>query len=140
VGSVTFTIVSSRTSCVLLAAPHHGLTEGIRSLLGTAFDTVVMVADEGSMCETAQQLRPSVAVVDLVLAGGDLRRLIRRLRLACVSMKVILISVHHERAVANAAKEAGADGLVVKGRIATDLLPGMAAVLRGETCFPANTE
>jgi DNA-binding NarL/FixJ family response regulator len=95
-----------------------------------------MVADEVSLCETAQQLRPDIAVVDLVLARGDVRALMRRLRNACAGMKVIVLSVHDERAVSNAAREAGADGFVVKGRIATDLLTGIAAVLRGEGCFP----
>ena len=33
--------------CVLLADRHHGLTEGVRGLLETSFDAVVMVADGG---------------------------------------------------------------------------------------------
>jgi hypothetical protein len=33
-------------SCVLLADRHHGLPEGLRGLLATAFRSVVMVADE----------------------------------------------------------------------------------------------
>jgi hypothetical protein len=38
-------------SCVLLADRHHGLTEGVRGLLETAFGTVLMVADEASLRE-----------------------------------------------------------------------------------------
>ena len=52
-----------RLSCVLLADRHHGLTEGVRGLLKTAFGTVVMVADEASLLEGASRLRPGVAVV-----------------------------------------------------------------------------
>ena len=33
-------------SCVLLADRHHGLSEGVRGLLETAFDYVYMVGDE----------------------------------------------------------------------------------------------
>ena len=55
--------------CVLLADRHHDLTEGVRGLLETAFETVVMVADEASLLEGASRLRPDVAVVDLSLAG-----------------------------------------------------------------------
>ena len=51
-------------SCVLLADRHHGLTEAVRRLLETAFKTVVMVADEVSLVETASRLRPDVAVGD----------------------------------------------------------------------------
>jgi len=57
-----------RLSCVLLADRHHGLTEGVRGLLATAFGSVVMVADEGSLIEGAGRLQPEVAVVDLSLA------------------------------------------------------------------------
>jgi len=36
-------------NCVLLADRHHGLSEGVRGLFETAFDAVVMVADETSL-------------------------------------------------------------------------------------------
>src|SRR5215510_11428967 len=53
--------------CVLLADRHHGLSEGVRRLLETAFEVVVMVADEVSLVETARRLHPTLAVVDLSL-------------------------------------------------------------------------
>jgi hypothetical protein len=46
-------------SCVLLADRHHGLTEGVRGLVETAFGTVVMVADEASLLERPGRLRDS---------------------------------------------------------------------------------
>jgi DNA-binding NarL/FixJ family response regulator len=128
--------VVSSTSSVLLAAPHHGLAEGIRSLLGTAFDAVVMVADERSLCESAHRLNPGLAVVDLALAHGDIRGLIHRIRLGCPGLKVVLLSAHDEPAIVQAAIEAGAEGLVTKREIASDLLPAVEDVLRGERHFP----
>jgi DNA-binding NarL/FixJ family response regulator len=123
-------------SSVLLATSHHGLAEGIRSLLGTAFDAVVMVADERSLCESAQRLEPRLAVVDLGLAHGDICGLISRIRLSCPGLKVILLSAHDEPAVVQAAMKAGAEGLVAKREIAADLLPAVEDVLRGERHFP----
>jgi ActR/RegA family two-component response regulator len=58
-------------SCVLLADRHHGLTEGVRGMLESAFDAVVMVADEPSLLESAARLQPTLAVVDLSLARGE---------------------------------------------------------------------
>ena len=46
-------------SCVLLADRHHGLTEGVRGLLETAFGTVVMVADEASLLDGAAGSSPT---------------------------------------------------------------------------------
>ena len=55
-------------TCVLLADRHHGLTEGLRSLLETAFGTVMMVADTASLLEGAVRRPPDLAIVDLSLA------------------------------------------------------------------------
>ena len=57
--------------CVLLAERHHGLTEGVRGLLATAFRSVVMVADETSLLDGAGRLQPDVVVVDLSLAQDN---------------------------------------------------------------------
>ncbi len=115
-------------SCALLADRHHGLTEGVRGLLETAFGSVVMVADETSLLEGAVRLRPEVAVVDLSLAPGKGMGWLRELRQRCPDLKVIVLSVHDEQSVRLAAMEAGADAFVLKRAIGTDLLPSIDAV------------
>jgi len=118
-------------SCVLLADRHHGLTEGVRGLLETAFGTVVMVADEASLLDGAGRLRPDVAVVDLSLARDSGLGWLQALRQRCPGLKVIVLSVHDEQAVRRAAMEAGADAFVLKRAIATDLLPAVDLVRGG---------
>jgi DNA-binding NarL/FixJ family response regulator len=115
-------------SCVLLADRHHGLTEGVRGLLETAFGTVVMVADEASLLDGAARLRPDLAVVDLSLARASGLDWLRTLRQRCPDLKVIVLSVHDEESVLSAAIEAGADAFVLKRAIVTDLLPAIEAV------------
>jgi DNA-binding NarL/FixJ family response regulator len=115
-------------SCVLLADRHHGLSEGVRGLLETAFGTVVMVADKASLHDVAYRLQPDVAVVDLSLArDGDLDWL-KAVRQRCPDLKVIALSVHDEETVRLAAMAAGADDFVLKRAIATDLLTAIARV------------
>jgi len=118
-------------SCVLLADRHHGLTEGVRGLLETAFGTVVMVADEASLLDGASRLQPDVAVVDLSLAQDSGLDWLRAVRRRCPRLRVIVLSVHDEQSVRRAAMEAGADAFVLKRDIATDLLPAVARV-RGD--------
>lgn len=130
-------MVKAEVPCVLLADPHHGLAEGLRALLGTIFEVVVMVADESSLIEGAERLKPALAVVDLGLAKGDVEGLLRRLRARCPGLKVLLLSVHDEPTVAQSALEAGAEGFLVKRQIASDLLSAVEAVLRGERWFTA---
>lgn len=125
--------------CVLLADRHHALSESIRGLLETVFGGVFVVADEASLGEGAARIRPSVVVVDLSLAGGDLRGLLRTLRGRAPATKVILLSVHDEPTVIAAAEDAGADALVLKRSIGTDLLPAIAAVLAGHSYCSATS-
>jgi two-component system secretion response regulator SsrB len=124
-------------SCVLLADRHHGLTEGVRGLLESAFGTVVMVADEASLLEGASRLQPDVAVVDLSLARDSGLGWLRSLRQRCPSLKVIVLSVHDEQVVRLAAIAAGADAFVLKRAIATDLLAAVELV-RGTEATKAN--
>lgn len=122
--------------CVLLADRHHGLTEGVRGLLETAFDAVVMVADEASLFESASRLHPMLAVVDVSLGPGDGLHWLKRLQSVCPGMKLILLSVHDEPSVCRAAMAEGADGFVLKRAIGTQLLDAVDEVLAGRHYVP----
>jgi DNA-binding NarL/FixJ family response regulator len=118
--------------CVLLADHHHGLSEGVRGLLATTFEMVVMVADAVSLFESAHRLQSDVAVVDLALSRGDGLELVRRFRKSFPSMKLIIVSSHDQWSVSRSVLDAGANAFVVKRAIATDLLAAADAVLAGQ--------
>ena len=118
--------------CVLLADRHHGLSEGIRSLLETTFSSVFMVADEASLIEGAARLQPAVVVVDLSLGAGNMFGVVQELRKRAPGAKVLLLSVHDEPTIVRSAVAAGADGVVLKRAIATELLPAVDTVLAGQ--------
>jgi two-component system secretion response regulator SsrB len=125
--------------CVILADRHHGLTEGVRSLLSTIFDAVVMVADETSLFESAERIKPALAIVDLSLVPGEGLQWLPRLRSRCPDLKLIVLSVHDEPSVRRVAMEAGADAFVLKRAIVTDLLPALDAVEAGGSYFSPDT-
>jgi DNA-binding NarL/FixJ family response regulator len=120
---------TEKVRCALLADRHLGLMEGIRGLLETQFEAVIVVGDEVSLFETARQLDVALAIVDLSLAPGDGLGLIRRIRKRFPRLQLIALSLHVEKSVEVAAIQAGANGFVRKGSIATDLLPTVDAVL-----------
>lgn len=119
--------------CVLLADRHYRLMEGVRGLLETEFDVVVMVSDEISLCESATRMKPGVVLVDLSLTHGDGLGLVRRLRGDLPEVSLIVLGVYNEPNVSQAILKAGANGFVLKSSIATDLLPAIDAVRTGET-------
>jgi DNA-binding NarL/FixJ family response regulator len=123
-------------SCVLLADRHHGLSEGVRGLLETAFGSVVMVADEASLIDAAGRLMPDVAVVDLSLARERGLGWLRAVRDRCPDLRIVVLSVHDEKSVRKAAEDAGADAFVLKRAIATDLLAAVELVRGGRGSEP----
>jgi DNA-binding NarL/FixJ family response regulator len=119
------------SKCVLLADRHHRLSEGVRGLLETTFSNVFVVADQASLVEGAQWLSPALVIVDVSLAQGDIADLLQAIRDRTPDTKVLLLSVHEEPTAVQAALLAGADGLVIKRAIATDLMPAVDALLAG---------
>jgi two-component system secretion response regulator SsrB len=114
-----------------MADRHHGLTEGVRGLLATAFPSVFMVGDEPSLLRGAERLAPALIIIDITMAEGDLAGLLKRVASRTPGSKLLLLSVHDEASVAQAAMVAGADAFVLKRSIATDLLPAVETVLAG---------
>lgn len=125
-------MTNQNSSCVLLADQHHGLRDSVRGLLETEFETVFMVANEASLLEGAERLQPPVVVLDLSLSAGNLRSLLGRIGTRAPNAKVLLLSVHDEPTVAESALAAGADAVVLKRCLATDLLAAVDAVLAGQ--------
>ena len=113
---------------MLLADRHHGLRDSVRGLLETAFETVFMVANEASLLEGAGRLKPAVVIVDLSLSEGDLGGLLGRIADRSPDSKIVVLSVHDEPTVAQAALAAGAHAVVLKRALATDLLPAVDAL------------
>jgi len=121
-----------KSSCVLLADRHHGLRDSVRGLLEMEFETVFMVADEASVVEGAGRLKPTIVVLDLSLAHGDLRGLLARVIERSPGSKVLMLTVHDGATVAKAALNAGAQAVVLKSKLATDLLPAVDALRAGK--------
>ncbi len=116
---------------VILADRHHGMAEGMRSLLETMFGAVIMVADESSLLESAASLHPTAVVADLSLSKTENLGWLKQLRARCPKTKLVLLSIHDESSVCARVMDAGADGFVVKRAVATDLLLALDAVLAG---------
>lgn len=125
--------------CVLLADRHHGLSEGIRGLLESEFEAVVMVADETSLIESAVKLMPRIVVADLALAPGESFGWLRRLLVRCPESRVVVLSAHDDATVRQAAFAAGAMGFVLKREIAARLMPTIDLVLAGNSSPAANS-
>ena len=116
---------------VILADTHHTMLEGIRGLLETMFEAVVMVADDTSLFDTAARLEVDLIVADLSLPVSRDVNIVARLKERFPERKLIVLSVHDEPIAVEKVMAAGAQGFVLKRSAATDLIPAVRAVLRG---------
>ena len=102
------------SKCVLLADSHQDMLEGIRGLLKTEFDSVVMVADEKSLFEVIEKLNPDIIVVDLSLPISGEVNIARKIKNNHPNLKFIVLSVHDETTAINEIMSVGAAAFVFK--------------------------
>jgi two-component system secretion response regulator SsrB len=126
---------AATTTCVIIADRHIGLSERIRGLLETTFEQIFLVTRKSSLIEGSVRLQPAVIVMDLSYAGGNLLEMMHELHVRAPAAKLLLLSTHDEPTVVSAAIAAGADGLVLKRAISSDLMPAIDALLAGRRYF-----
>ncbi len=127
-----------RTGSVLLADSHSPMLEGIRSLLDERFKAVVMVADERSLLEAIERLKPVLAVVDVSLPHTSSENVVAMLHGRFCGLKVIALSAFDDRAAADRILESGAVAIVLKSAAVTDLVPALDAVTCGHQYVSPN--
>ena len=117
---------------VILADSHPNMLGGIRRLLEDEVETVLMVADEGSLCDALEKFKPDVVVSDLSLPTAGNTHIAWVLKKKFPKIKVIILSTHDEKLVVDDVMAAGVEGFVLKRRAVTDLISAIREVLRGK--------
>ena len=115
---------------VILADTHQNMLAGVRTLLESMFDKVFMVADEPSLLEAADKIKPDLIVADLSFPVTREINIVRRLHKAFPEIKLIILSVHDEPNAIKECIEAGATAFVLKRTAVNDLVPAIEAALR----------
>lgn len=118
---------------LLLADRHMGVLEGEHGLLRDLFDSVVMVADAGSLTPAIADFRPDLVVMDLSLHRGDETNVVGQLMAAHPDLRLVLLSTYGQPSIADLFIAAGVAGFVVRSALGTDLFPAVEAVIAGGT-------
>ena len=126
--------------CVILADGHQNMLEGIRGLLETTFETVIMVADKNSLFKAAEDLHPDLAVVDLSLPVAGEVNVARELKNRHPELRLVILSVHDEPVAVEEVIAAGASAFVLKRSAATDLMQAVDEVSKGNMYVSPNIE
>ena len=124
-----------KKTSVVLAERHPALTESIRDLLETLFDTVVMVSNEKSLLETLNRFAPDLVVVDLEMPVTGAQNVANLLNRYDPELKFIVLSTYEGREVMRKCKSSGASGYILKRSSAENLIKAVAVVQSGGTFF-----
>ena len=124
-------MTEGNNECVILADSHQTSLEGIRELLESTFDTIMMVADEKSLFRVVDRTKPNLAIVDLSLNASSEFNIISRFHSLYPELKFIILSVNDDPLVSESVIKMGANGFVLKRSVATDLVEAVREVLQG---------
>jgi len=116
---------------IVLADRHPSMLMGIRSLLATEADAVLMTVDEGSLLKAIQKVIPDLVIADLsfpVSGGTNVVNLIKQCNSA---IKIIILSMYDDPSVVDGIMKDGADGFVLRQWAVVDLIPAVREVCQG---------
>lgn len=116
---------------VLLAEDHPATAARLRKLLLTEFDVVASVDDGCALVDAAARLSPDVTITDVAMPGLDGIAATRQIRCRDPHARIVLVTVHAEAMLVEAALAAGALGYVLKNTAGDELLPAVHAALAG---------
>jgi DNA-binding NarL/FixJ family response regulator len=116
---------------ILIADDNPRLRALIRRLLAQEpdLDVVGEAANGADAIRMADQLRPDILVIDLVMPGVTGLEAMRRIKMNHPATKVIITTVHRQNAYLRAAEASGTDAFLIKRTLMTTLVPTIRRLL-----------
>ena len=118
---------------VTLADDHPIVLAGLRNLIVAEADFELVGEATGGLAalKLIRETLPDVAVIDISMPDLNGIVLTRRLAEECPSVRVLVLTLHEDRAYVKQALEAGVRGYVLKRSAAENLIQAIRAVLVG---------
>lgn len=129
---------------VMIVDDHRVVREGLQAFLSEERGEIELVgeaSDGEAALRLAEELRPDVVLMDLVMPGMDGIETLRRLREAGIEARVLILTTFVDDERVRAAIEAGAVGYLLKDVDREELLGAIRAAAAGKpTLHPAAQE
>ncbi len=121
---------------ILLADDHKLVRQTLRWFLESEdeFELVGEAGDGRQALEEVKKLHPDILLLDIMMPGLNGLEVTRRVTEEHPDTRVLVLSMHPDRAYVLRALQNGASGYVVKQADVTDLINGVRAVSRGD-CY-----
>jgi len=118
---------------VLLADDHREFLRLAVCLLEPEFEVVATVGDGQTLFDEAARREPDVLVLDISMPVLNGIEAARRLKAVGSRARIVFLTVHEDPDYVRAALAVGAQGYVVKSRLACDLPVALREALAGRS-------
>jgi len=118
---------------VMVVDDHHLVRQGIRSLLEKAEDILVVgeAADGVEALKLAQELKPDVVVMDILMPNMNGTQAADRMRMLSPAPRVILLTMYSDATLVQQALRNGVRGYLLKRSVVEELLQAVRAAAAG---------
>lgn len=118
---------------MLLADDHAVVRAGLRLLINQQSDMEVAgeSSDAKAVISATSELKPNVVVLDLSMPGGGGLRAISRIREACRSTRIVVLTMHDDPAYVRSVLAAGGWGYILKQSADVDVIRAIRMVQSG---------
>ena len=118
----------------LIADDHGVLRAGLRALLNAEPDLEVVgeAANTDEVLRLANALRPDVVLMDISMPSFGGIEATRRLLEVQPDLRVLILTVHEDKALLQEAIRVGAAGYILKRAVGSELVDAIHAVARGD--------
>ena len=123
---------------ILVVDDHEVLRKGVRSLIeepGRDWDVCGEAATGAQAIEAVKTLGPDVVILDIALPGMSGLEAASRIAALALGCRILLFTMYESKRLAAEAREAGAQGYVLKSQAARHLILAIETVLAGGVFF-----
>jgi DNA-binding NarL/FixJ family response regulator len=116
---------------LLVADDHAAMRATVVGTLEAEYQVVGAVGDGQEMLDAEAEHNPDVIVLDISMPTLNGIEAAHRLKKRGSKARIIFLTVHDEPELLQAALNTGADGYVIKSRMASDLRPAVREAMFG---------
>jgi len=117
---------------VLIAEDHQSVARQLRCLLEVECDVIDVVNDGQSLVAAVEAMTPEVIVSDISMPGLDGLAAARIILDRQPNARIVFVTVHDDRAMAQRALRLGALGYILKNEAVEELLNAVRAAQAGQ--------
>ena len=122
-----------RRAMVLICDDHPLMSQGLKALLKPNFVVVGVVNDGREVLEQIERTKPDIVLLDLSMPHRNGLELTPFIAQQAPNVRILIVTMHVDRALADLAIQGGAHGFIPKEASADELNGAIETVLSGKT-------